>query len=305
MNSKLTDKFITITSVIGTIISIVQLFRPDISNRCPAILVIILFASVFLVFHKTKKSFADIYTICSCMALNNRLQSLRELVMVKYNELLSNCNKFHIHNACFRFHLTPSLISSDIYDVHYLINFELARPLFCGKSVNNYTIKFFVITLEASPEDFKTEISINNASFQKIESVLHNITTHGESGSKVKQYSGLWEITTVLPRNISRHDKIAIRFLYDVRGQIKKNQEKHSFTLIPKNYSSKIRQVEIVLSTRDIQITRPEFQRYAPNGDFEIATSFFRDETEPSCLTASIRPIMDSAYSIQFDLPQE
>ncbi len=296
-------------------------------NIAFSILMFIALMALISAFNYNKKKYVDLYAVCSSMALNNRLQSLREIILIKHREMMGNNNRYKIENAKFHYILSQSKEDKNAYDIHYSMSFKLIKPLFMRRSINNRTFRFFIITLEASPKNFKSKIITNKNisaqnSIKTIKCAKNNYTIRGESGSREKSYSGLYDIITVIPPDIAKKKCIEINISYDILGQIKKTQDKHSFTIIPHNYSSKIKRLEVRVQNNAIEIDNLELQRYGINEEFEIAELFIPCEpTSPLCGNSReasiesttediyehytlIKPNMASAYSVQFDLPK-
>ena len=331
MNERLTNKFINAVSYLGTILGLYQAIQAIKDQQCFKIIVSVALTLVFVLllifFHQNKKKYVDLYAVCNSMSLNNRLQSLREMILIKHREIIDNDNKYRIKNAKFYYILSQSKTDENAYDLHYSISFKLCKTWLMRKSTRDRTLRFFAITLSAAPQNFTSEIitesemSVESYS-TVIECAKKNYTTRGESGSREKGYAGLYEIITVIPRDIAKKKQIEIRFSYDIFGQIKKEQDKHSFTIIPRNYSTQINEFEIRVQTKNVPIDNLELQRYGISGEFEVAELFIPCEPtnllfEPSreiCVGAIgedtcehhvlVKPDMNSAYSIQFDLPK-
>ena len=340
MNGKLTNIFINGVSILGTIVGFIQIIPVILSVILPeqsisiyqyiegivSVLAFVTLVILVIFIYRNKKTYVDLHTICSSMALNNRLQSLREIVLIKDREISGKNHTYRIKTAKFDYILSQTKGFENSYDVHYTIIFELVKPWFMLKGVKNRIFRFFIITLAAAPRNFVAQISTEKKDFDDIHSRImqcakKNYTVRGESGSNEKGYTGLYEIISVIPPDMAKKKKIEIKFTYDIIGQIKKEQSKHSFTIIPKNYSSKINKMEIRVQTKNIQIDNLEFQRYGINGEFEIAELFI--PCEPTIFSnlresltedmgediyehyTSTVPIMNSAYSVQFDLPDD
>lgn len=332
MNEKLTNKVVSVISLIGTFLGAFQTVEMIIdkqrSNIVPSVILTLAFALLFIFFHNSKKKYVDLYAVCNSMSLNNRLQSLREIILIKHREIIGNDNKYRIKKAKFYYTLSQSKIDSNAYDLHYSISFKLCKTWLMQRCTKDRTLRFFAITLSASPKNFTSEI-ITEAEIPIegqstiVECAKKNYTTRGESGSNEIEYSGLYEIITVVPPDMAKKKHIEIRFSYDILGQIKKSQDKHNITIIPRNYSTRVDEFEVVVQTKNVQIDNLELQRYGINGEFEIAELFIpcKFSNFPCELSyknieknideeihehyAFVKPNMSSAYSIQFDLPKQ
>lgn len=333
MNDKFTKRIIDYISLIGTIAGLYQTYQAIEDQQWYNIIAIIVFMTAFFLilifFHYKKKRYVDLYAICNSMSLNNRLQSLREMILIKHREITNNNNKYKIKSAKFYYILSQSRIDKSTYDIHYSISFKLCKTWLMRKSTRDRTFRFFAITLSTVPQNFTSEIitedkmPVENYSTE-IVCANKNYTTRGESGSNEKEYSGLYEFIAVIPQEIAKKKQIEIRFSYDILSQVKKAQNKHSFTIVPRNYSAhQIKKLEVRVQAKNIFIDNLEFQRYGINGEFEIAELFI--PCEPTnllcnppigkCVEAitqnvhehyvSIKPDMNSAYSIQFDLSKQ
>lgn len=326
MNENYTTKFVNIISCVGTIYSLYQAVYSIKNQRYPEIVFSFAFTVAFILllvlFNHNKKKYVNLYAVCSSMSLNNRLQTLREMILIMHRESIGHSNKYRINSAKFKYVISPSQISADAYDIHYVICLDLHKPRFLHNNTIKRTLRFFIITLATAPQHFITKITTANNEMSVCSS-QKEYTIRGESGSKEKAYSGLYEIVTVIPREIikTKGHQIHLKYSYNVFGQIKKSQQKHSFSIIPRNFGLKIKKIEVYIQTRDIQIRNLELQRYCVDEKFEIAESFVPCnpsdfppdilEGSPNALEntcgyyTSIQPNIHSAYSVQFDLPNE
>lgn len=335
MNTKIANWIISTISFAGTIIGIVQAtFLTPKQEKLQIIIsvsIAVIFALIFIFFYFTKKKYVDLYSVCSSMACNNRLQSLREFILIRHRAAHGNDNRYRIKKAKLNYTIFPSKEIPNCYDIHYTIAFKLLKPWyipwFMMKSTKNRTLRFFIITLAAYPQNLVarifTEKSLpNDNNILTTECTKKNSTVRGESGSNEKTYSGLYEIISVIPKDIAKNRQIEITFTYDIVGQIKAEQNKHSFTIVPSNYSRKIHELEVNVQFGNMIIDNLEFQRYGIDGEFEIAELFVPCESKSSSdfdyipapvgvtikdihrYYTSIVPMMNSVYSVQFDLPK-
>ena len=327
MNAKYTTKFVNAISCVGTIYSLYQVLYEIKHERYPEILSSVAFAIAFIVllllFNYNKKKYLDLYTVCSSMSLNNKLQTLREIILILHRQSIGKDNKHKIDNAKFTFIVSPSQTSEDAYDIHYVIHLNLQKPFLPYNNTMKRTFRFFIITLATAPQHLISKVTANNDEIT-VYSSHKEYTVRGESGSKEKAYSGLYEIVTVIPHEILKkaRSQIQLKYSYDVLGQIKKAQDKHSFTIVPRNFGSKIKKIEICVQTENMQVNNLELQRYGTDEKFEIAELFVPYNPSyslsnipvgTSCKKAenihvyctSMKPNIHSAYSVQFDLPKD
>lgn len=327
VNAKYTTKFVNTISCVGTIYSLYQAVCGIKHQKYSEILFSLAFTIAFIIllllFNYNKKKYVDLYAVCSSMSLNNRLQTLREIILIMHRQSIGNDNKHKIDNAKFTFVISPSQISADAYDIHYVICLDLHKPCFLCNNTIKRTFRFFIITLATAPQHFISKITANNDEMT-VYSSQKEYTIRGESGSKEKAYSGLYEIVTVIPSKMIKRKgrQIQLQYTYDVLGQIKKAQDKHSFTIIPRNFGVKIKKIEIYIQTKNMQVSNLELQRYGNDEKFEIAELFI--PYKPFCLLSNISegssskvlensygyytsmyPNIHSAYSVQFDLPKD
>lgn len=326
MNENYTTKFVNIISCVGTIYSLYQAVCGIKNQRYSEIVFSFAFTVAFILllvlFNHNKKKYVNLYAVCSSMSLNNRLQPLREMILIMHRESIGNDNRYKINNAKFKYVISPSQVSADAYDIHYDICLNLYKPRFLHNNTIKRTFRFFIITLATAPQQFITKIITNNNEMT-VYSSQKEYTIRGESGSKEKAYSGLYEVVTVIPREIIRTKghQIQLEYSYNIFGQIKKSQQKHSFSIIPRNFGPKIEKIEVYIQTKNMKIRNLELQRYCVDEKFEIAESFvpcnpsdfppeILDESSNELENAhgyytSVQPNIHSAYSVQFDLPNE
>ena len=162
MNDKFTKRIIDYISLIGTIAGLYQTYQAIEDQQWYNIIAIIVFMTAFFLilifFHYKKKRYVDLYAICNSMSLNNRLQSLREMILIKHREITNNNNKYKIKSAKFYYILSQSRIDKSTYDIHYSISFKLCKTWLMRKSTRDRTFRFFAITLSTVPQNFTSEI---------------------------------------------------------------------------------------------------------------------------------------------------
>lgn len=308
MNTKITDQLMNAISWLGAIVGMIQSVLAVQEEKYVATIfsvsLSLAFVLIILVFNCNKKKYVDLYSVSSSMALNNRLHSLRELVLIKHREINGDDGKYKIKRADFGYTLSQSKKRANFYDIHYLISFDLLKPKLLPQFIVNHsrnrTFRFFIITLAAHPEEFSGKIYFSNDSEpQMVECVKKDCITKGKSGSNEKLYSGVYEIITVIPLNIAKERQIRIEFEYDIKGQISKDQRKHSFTIIPRNYSRKIRTLNVAVQGKDVKIENLELQRYGINGEFEIPELFYPPDPRKENIqkySVTVAPIMLSVF---------
>ena len=336
MNRKLTEQFISIISILGTLAGLAQIILSLLSPKIPqnmnlTILAIIGFLLLLLSVYvlRSKKQFIDLYDIVSFIALNNRPQTLQEIIFIQYRKLMKKTHKNKMDLVVLHYSLKEGENDHNSYDLHCKLSYDISRPRFCKNSIKNRTLRFYIITLATLPANFRTKITkmtdrdreISYSGHQTedmqvipectVECVKKNCTTSGESGSNEIEYSGLYEITTVLPPSFSKVSRLNITYDYAVIGQIKKTQKKHSFTIIPSNYGNKISSLDVRVSTEYVPISDVEFQCYKRDTGFSIAELFIQDDSLSEKTAAhqefslTTKPNMNAVYSVQFTLPNE
>lgn len=312
----------SVISFFGTLAGLAQTIQvfmdPGDNNIVIPMILTIMFLALTILFSQSKKEFVDLYTVCSSVALNNRLQTLRELVMIQHREMMIKNHRYKINKAKFEYKLTQSKTDKMSYDLHYDISLDLTRPYLMRKTTKNRTLRFFAITLAAGPSNLKAKFRDVSSSSGRcghddsvsVICVAKDCTTRGESGSNEKIYSGVYEFIVVLPDGYEKKNCINLTVSYDIFGQIKKDQGKHSFTIIPLNYGYKISELEVRVYTEDVKIRELEFQRFGVNGEFEIPALFEPVRETPAAgniqkFYSSIKPMKNSVYSVQFVLPEK
>lgn len=337
MVRKLAERFIGGISLLGTLAGLAQTILSFIPGHSKGFFYPILSVIVFIFFLimsiyiiRSKNRFVGLYDICSFVSLNNKLQTLREIIFIQYRDLTKKTHQNKIRQASLHYTLKESEMDPDSYDLHYKLSFDISRARFWKNSIRNRTFRFYIITLAAAPANFMATVTDTTGrrrrigssghdaegmraapEFSIVECVKKDCTIRGESGSNEKEYSGLYEVIAVPPSLFSKAKRINITYEYDVFGQIKKTQNKHSFTIIPRNYGNKISSLDVHIRTEHVPISDIEFQCFKSDTDFSIPELFIPDGNpnenaavqQGFALTA--KPNMNAVYSVQFSLPND
>lgn len=261
-------------------------------------------ALVLLLVFFLKKTFTDLFTVLYSMAKNNKLHTLRELVMITHDRKAGKHNKFHIKEGEFVYRISRSESSDGdeptTYDVRYTLSFTLSKPWYIRMTPQNRFFRFYLICdSENAPTDDTTQVLVDKIN-QGIAAVIDKVTVRGESGDQIEEFSGLRQAKMVLPPHIHRKSKIKVDVSYDIKSNINRLDKMYNFVIIPSNYGKKMRRMKIKIETPDTKVFCPELQFTGWDGAWETVEYLLPSGADS--YETEIQPNMKSAYFVQFHL---
>lgn len=277
---------------------------------------------LFIYFFRKKKRFLDLYDTLYLMSINNKLHPIREMVMITSNRLHGVRNHVKIISAKFFYSIRPSQTSKEssaFYDVDYKIQFLLKKPLFLPHRQKFRFFSFYAICeqedltvvdsflgsingIVKSPDSKK----ISLVSFKAVPAV-YPTTTSGSGQDKNPRFSGLYQISLVIPPSFSSEKELELEVSYTLRNNIHLNEHQYCFVILPSNYGTKIGEMEIFVDSEGLNIYQVVLQQMGYKQGFCIPASFMLTKSVSKKTTYSITngnsivPDIDSVYVIQLD----
>lgn len=216
---------------------------------------------VYFIYHD-KKIILNTFDLLTILIQNNKLHTLREIVMVTNKQHTNKTNPCQIKNATFRYTLSPSSEvkssdSSDIYDVTYEIQLTINYNYLSRCLKHNDNILKFYLILDAYKQSFihNLPITIRLDSNIEQESLEFNVLPQSVTTSGIDHVdicTGLYEISFQPPKKwIRKTFKCTI--LYCINQNFKLttnlNNQEYNFAISPANYGSKLKKIEIEVIT--------------------------------------------------------
>ena len=318
MNEKIFDKLFGWLGAIGTIDILLNTFFTLSSSSIsddnkPIVVAITNFVFIIIIlsfFYFYKKKFVNLYTILNTIAHNNKLHTIREMVMIQYKEICNDQNHYQIKKAEFKYTLIPAK-NDDCepnnkklyYDVDYNLSFQLQTPFIRKLSFKERLFKFFAIietgNIEIKEASFKEDGNVE----QFFMPIFHQSTISGKSLDKNKDFAGLYEVTLQLPPNIKRKESLMCNVNYTVRKNINSNLDVYSFVIIPNNYGKTIQGLGISLIDKSKSIQQLELIQADTSGEIKIVSTFKMKENENQkeyqLTYENFKPDMKTIYFIQ------
>lgn len=201
-----------------------------------------------------KRLIIDTFDILKTLVENNKLQTLREVVMVANRQYEKTGNMCNIENAIFRYTLEPNS-SSSYFDVHYEISLTINK---CNK--NNSIIKFYAI-LDTTGKNYNKDIPVlisitwnNGQSSVVFETLPKSVTISGLA--HISYCSGLYEISFQIPQNCMKSIKtmpIECKISYCIQDTVllkdENGYQEYNFVIVPANYGKQMNtcNVEVIV----------------------------------------------------------
>lgn len=285
---------------------------------------------LFIYFLRKKKRFLDLYDTLYLMSINNKLHPIREMVMIASNRLHGVRNHVKVISAKFFYSIRPSQTSTgsssqppkttlSSYDVDYKIQFLLKKPLFLPHRQKFRFFSFYAICEQEDltvvdsflrsinaivkiPDSKKTSL----VSFKTVPAV-YPTTTSGSGQDRNPRFSGLYQISLVIPPSFSSEKELELEVSYTLRNNIHSNEHQYCFVILPSNYGTKIGKMEIIVDSEGLNIYQVILQQMSYNQGFCTPASFMLTKSASKKITYSITngnsivPDINSVYVIQLD----
>lgn len=288
---------------------------------------------LFIYFFRKKKRFLDLYDTLYLMSINNKLHPIREMVMITSNRLHGVRNHVKIISAKFFYSIRPSQTSKESssqppqttkeslpsYDVDYRIQFLLKKPLFLPHRQKFRFFSFYAIceqdditvvnsfldsinAIVKIPDGEKTSL----VSFQAVPAV-YPTTTSGSGQDRNPRFSGLYQISLVIPPSFSSEKELELEISYTLCNNIHLNEHQYCFVILPSNYGTRIGKMEIIVDSEGLNIYQVILQQMGYKQGFCTPASFMLTKSASKKTTYSITngnsivPDINSVYVIQLD----
>lgn len=327
LNNKVVNTAISASGILGTlglIGTIIGWLEKDIRTGIFKISISLLIVSIILFcLFRYKKSFADLYSTLNVMAENNKLHLIRAMVMTIHKEMHRKHNKIVIKEAKFTYEILYPNISCQNsqfygYDVRYTICFNFKRPLFfyekkrrfsfyiicdSDKMIRENKIKAF--DYYTGLQDVSSKLIVSDNVKYDVDFVLNSVTTRGDGQDHIERYSGLYEVTVILPNNVTGKE-ICYELGYTMKYNLSVDENQYNFAIIPSNYSKKIRRLKIDVISNSLSVYQMCLQEIDYKNGLAIVESFKKLKYNKYTLCSnSIKPKMRAAYIIQFNYLHE
>lgn len=319
MRRRLIDNTLTCISAL-CVFQIIRDFFQDIfclDDANPWINVIIIlmeflfFLMILSNFYYKKSMLVDAFDLLKTMSQNNKLHSLREVVMVVNDQYRKSKDKYKINNAEFQYILIRNEKDYS-YDVIYKISLNLKKMFLRN---DNKMLKFYAILdingcmlTNNIPINvlFKTEYNIPDIEFTTFpESVTISKVDH------IEQFSSLYEISIQIPQKIIKRFKmnqIQCDISYTVKNNFSLKNDKgisdYNFFIYPNNYGERMGQCTVkVFVPKDEKYSIVCYKFFIRNSvekifDFSMNEEEIFKNISYTTFSGSFRPQKNAAYFV-------
>lgn len=326
MKRKLLDNALTFISglcVIDIIYTFIEEIRSSIITRSfnistlKIVITLCLFFFIIYSIYLEKRLLIDTFDILKTLVLNNKLQTLREVVMVANRQYEKKENNFNISKAAFRYTLIPTNSCYDEFDVKYEITIlidKLLLPLLERKK-NHNTMKFYAIF------DIDNKDTINNIVVSvllqsnnldesiQIDVLPHSVTKYGID--QITSCTGLYEIEFQIPehwlKKIRKHP-VNCTISYYIKRNFKlgtnTDENAYNFVIMPANYGKHIENCFIEIAVPRALNINAICQRISigknaeKRSDFTLSNNGNLEQNLYKLSTAAFKPQMNAVYFV-------
>lgn len=312
MNKIIFDKLMSISSAIGVIFSIYNLFPFESEKFIPQWVSFVFLLAISIIIamcYKYKKEFLDLYDTLRILSENNKLHPIREMVVIVSNQLNNWSNRLKIACATFTYSF-GECHSGNIYDVTYNISL-LLKPYRWLPTLRVRTINFYAICEEKNKNyidrflnSVHCHLNVGTTSIPIVPSIFP-ATTSGESNDRIPRFAGLYKISIVIPPSISLRDHIRLDLSYLLYKNVHVEDRQYSFVILPCNYGKKVDAIEMIVEAPKKCIQQISLHQMGYKCGVSPVGSFIHDESQKGRYLISgekkIKPDIHSAYVIQMD----
>lgn len=274
-------------------------------------LVLIIF--IILVILSFKKRYADLYSMLYAMAVNNKLHTIREMVMIEYNYLKKRSNFYKIERAKFQYRVSPSAGSEQgevRYDIGYSLHFDLQKPLFRRADSEKCRFRFYAIIEKGKKENVRASVTLDGQE-TTVEPIFQQATINGFGLDQIRAYYGLYEIIVQLPADVKRNSRLSCSLSYYVRENVGEEMDLYVFTIVPRNYGPFMKEFEIELIEDGARLDEIALQKTDISGELDFESTFSQDgdgtagERVYRLTNGTLKPDMKAAYFVEFLIGRE
>lgn len=347
MNSKIGDKMLTIISAVAVIDLIASLIDSNFLSfiwktlglkyfgiwvkdalsffeqyGIYTFLKVLFVAAILVAVILYKRSYVNLYAVLKQMSENNKLHTVREKVMATYKRLTRGHNPFSIESAKFIYRIVPAMDENGLriqgrYDVEYVLEFiiPMIRWKMLFANLRKRSFQFYAIVENEKGYDIQECFYQEDGSERRhFQSVWRDVNRFGSGGDFIPRYSGLQEITFPLPKHIAKNNRVKYSIRYLCREGLIAKDLKYCFSIIPDNYSSKIKKMEMMVEDTCQAIKKIELQEF-DGEEIRTPTAFVKAKLEETSgkmastenlnqykfLFGPMKPEMNSVYFILCD----
>jgi len=298
MRKKIIGNVIEIISFIGSIVTISQVLIAETYSWKFIVLSGMIFCLfiVIIVFSCIQgNQLANLFSLILNMALNNKLHSLRELLMV-----IRDQRKFKIQNNLkikkleLKYQISEFRENNSFLNVHYSLNFDFLKGL-------QKPFHFYFICEKGNLENTIAEIWTQNGTRKNVEFCPKLSTISGKTHDHSTEFSSLYEVTI----NISSDKNEIIKSLkieYDIIDHINCNDSQYDFVIVPQNYGKNIDEVEINILSKNNLLRTPELWQINSEEDAICSEQLEILHSKNKCYIKKFKPKMKSIYFVQFSI---
>lgn len=317
MQRKLLDKVIIIVSTVGLLQGILSFVQnvllnsgnTNVKNRVVLNIIVIIYMAfiIYFIFYN-KKYIINNFQQLKLLVENNKLQTLREVIMLVNKKYEKKSNLYSIHKAEFVYELCKN-DTPNYYDVIYKIKLDIRCFRIIKK--DNTTFHCYAILDSINPSlveetSIKILLKYNYGKELEFEVIPQSVTTSGMD--HIANCTGLYEIIFDIPENkrpYFRSWSVNCIISYVIKKNIllheeDKGQQEYNFVIIPYNYGKTMKKCSVEVNVPQNLEVNIAFQRISTK-EGEKLIDFVKisekDEKKSYILTTNeFKPNMNTVY---------
>ena len=269
-------------------------------------------------FFRFKKKSLNLLVLLNTMALNNKLHPIRALVIIFHKRIKEFINLVTIKKMVFSYSINntrkkPIPHITKTYDIGYQLDF-LFKMNMLNHFFKRYPLEFCIISESDCLEDFTIHERIDSSKWKPVPSTrieVKSMTINGDSHDNIKKYAGLQKVKYTFPSDLSMSSSMELRISYTIKDNLTGENGAYNFSVIPYNYSYKVKEIEIKVSSYGLSLNPLVLQEISATSeetkeitDFEIETNGRQQNCCINGIPSSIKPKMHSVYFVHFDYTQ-
>ena len=327
MRKRILDNILTIGSCLSIVTSIGIIVQNIIDWKRNLILVFSEIMAIFFIsvliheIYYRKKFLLDTFEILKNLVLINKLQTLREVIMVVNDRFEQNENKYKIKEACFSYKINKNELEN--YNIEYTIKLNINKILFFLKQkVKRCSIASFYVILDV-PKNMNNNIihiklennqDETNKKGEILEfDVLPYFITDISNSDHIAASYGLYKIDFQIPEKwlqcvVKNHFECTISYnIYDNILKENNNENlKYNFIILPRNYGKHMKQCRVNISIPPSLDVECICQYVSKGQRAKKIMDFRRTDSDGSfvqknyeLLVKTFKPDMDAVYIIK------
>lgn len=308
MGEKIRNNGWELSSLVVAILGVVLEWNCDDAYKNIALLILWGVMEAFLVYRAvvSKHQIVKVYDMLCTMARNNKLHPIRQIVMIWYKKIHHEMNKVRIEKIKFVYDVSENEISREpkgerTLNVEYQLHFQVkeTKKLYFGGKI---CFAFYMICENGDPQNVKLVYRMGGQEFTDRDVLVEAVTLNGESGDRMREFAGLYEMKVFLTDEMACKRRIDFSVSYEVEDHIFDKNPNYSFVIVPLNYSDHVKEIEIELPgiSRDLvhNLSVQEVDEKERFYDWNT----FRKSGDTYVLNEPLKPDKYASYFIQFDL---